>query len=76
MMFMKIFVMKLSVCFTAIILRLFPANISVFSNTKSTSFLYFHSTAAVGISMLIMGIVFMISVSSKKYVAKVFEDVI
>jgi len=66
----------LSVGFTAILLKLFPLSISVFSNVTSTSFSYFHSTAAVGISLLAMAIVFIISITTKKYAGKIIEDMI
>ncbi len=66
----------LSVLLAIIILRLFPVEISVFSNFKSPSFSAFYSSASVGISLLITGIVFIISVSTKKYVGKILEDMI
>lgn len=66
----------LSVGFTVLLLKIFPVNVAVFSNVKSTTFTYFYSTAAVGISMLVMGLVFIISVSGKKYVDKLLEDMI
>lgn len=66
----------LSICFTAVLLRLFPVNISVFSTTDKLSFSYFYSSGAVGISLLTMAIVFIISLSTKKYAGKIIEDMI
>ena len=66
----------LSACITAVLLRLFPVNVLVFSNVKTTLLSYFYSTAAVGISLVCMGMVFVISVTSKKYVGKITEDMV
>ena len=66
----------LSVGFAALLLKIFGVGLTVFSNIKAPAFSYFHSTGAVGISLLVLGIVFIISVSTKKYVGKLTEDVI
>lgn len=66
----------LSVMLVKIILLFFPLEISVFSNFKQTVFSTFHSSASVGISLLIMSVVFIVSITGKKYVGKILEDVI
>lgn len=61
---------------TAIFLKLLRPELSVFSNVENPVFSSFYSTAAVGFSLIILGIVFIISVSTKKYVGKITEDMI
>ncbi len=67
---------SVSALLTYLILKLFPVNISVFSNIQSFSFSYFYSTWAVASSLVIMGIVFMVSLSTKKYTGKLLEDIV
>ena len=66
----------LSVVLVKLILKLFPLEISVFSNFKPTVISTFYSTASVGISLLVMSVVFLTSITTKKYVGKILEDVI
>ncbi len=66
----------LSVVFTAIFLKFLGSELYVFSNIKTPIFSYFHSSGAIGFSLLILDIVFIISVSTKKYVGKITEDMI
>ena len=66
----------ISAVITYIQFKIFPVNIAVFSNSKGISFNQFHSSAAVALSLFAMGVVFIISISSKKCTGKMLEDMI
>lgn len=66
----------LSVFFTKLFLKVFSVTLSTFSSGGSFSPRILYSTPALAVSMLLMSIIFMVSVSSKKYTAKILEDII
>ena len=66
----------LSILVTAVLLKLFCVSLPAFSNQKVSDFTCFYSSAALGISLLLMGIVFVISLSSERYTGKILDDVI
>lgn len=66
----------LSALFTFILVKIFPSALPTVSNGKIITFSYFHSTAAIGISLLIMGIVFVISLTTKNYAGKLLDDMV
>lgn len=65
-----------SSAFTYILLKICNISIETFSNNKAFSLNLLYSTPALSISMLIMCIVFLISLRTKKYNAKILEDVL
>ena len=66
----------ISAVLTFVLLKIFSISIETFSNNRSYSLKTLYSTPALSISMLIMCIVFMISVATKKYSSKILEDVV
>lgn len=72
----RIFHGLLSVCFTAVILRVFRVPLPAFSTSSYFSGEMFYTGAALSLSMVCMAIVFLISVSVKKYSRKLFKDLI
>ena len=66
----------LSVLFTKLFLRFFGVSLPTFSSGVTFSPKVLYSTPALTFSMLIMSIIFMISLSTKKYTAKILEDII
>ena len=61
---------------TYIILKFFNITVPVFSNYKNFDTTYFYSTPILSISMLSMIIIFIISITAKKYTGKIIEDVL
>ena len=66
----------LSAVFTYITLKIIPLEIPVFSNGVNFSFKPFVSSAALGISLLVLGIVFVISLSNTRENRKILEEFI
>lgn len=66
----------LSALFTKIFLRIFGVGLPTFSSGGDFSFRALYSTPALTFSMLVMSIIFMISISAKKYSAKILEDIV
>ena len=66
----------LSAVFTYITLKIIPLEIPVFSNGVNFSFKPFVSSAALGISLLVLGIVFIISLSKDRENRKILEEFI
>ena len=66
----------LSAVFTYITLKIIPLEIPVFSNGVYFSFKPFVSSAALGISLLVLGIVFVISLSNDRENRKILEEFI
>lgn len=66
----------LSVLFTKLIINLFGIAVPTLSNGRNISFNFLYSTPSLSISMLIMCIVLIISLTTKKYAGKILEDVV
>jgi len=66
----------LSAVFTYLIIRFCGITVPAVSNGKAFNFTLLYSTPALAISMLIMGMVFVISVTTKKYAGKITENMI
>ncbi len=66
----------LSSLFTFAFVRLSGISVATFSNGKVIFKELFYSTAQLGVSMLVMVIIFIISLQSKKYAGKIIEDMI
>ncbi len=66
----------LSAVFTKLGLNIFGISLPTFSSGNNFSFQALYSTPALTVSMLAMGIIFAISVTSKKYNGKILEDII
>ena len=66
----------LSVLFTKIFLHIFGITLPTFSSGAEFSFRTLYSTPTLAASMLLMSIIFMISISTKKYSTKILEDII
>ncbi len=65
----------LSAGITAILLKLFPQALPAFSTSAPRGCFGFYSTAAVGISLFVLGLTFIISLSSRKYADKILEEI-
>lgn len=72
----RLFHGTLSAVFTYITLKIIPLEIPVFSNGVNFSFKPFVSGASLGISLLILGIVFVISLSNTRENRKILEEFI
>lgn len=66
----------LSAAFTKLGLKIFGITLPTFSSDSQFSFKALYSTPALTVSMLAMSIIFAISISCKKYSAKILEDII
>ena len=65
-----------SMILTYLLLKLFPVTLPTFSSNHSFSLSALYSTPALTVSMLSMIIIFLISLSAKKYKGKILEDII
>lgn len=65
-----------STAFTYLILKIFSVTVSTFSNGKSFDFSAYHTSLAVGISIVCLGITFIISLYSKKKGGNILEDLV
>ncbi len=72
----RIFHALLSVILTFFMLRLFKPDVPTFSNGAFVSSKLFTDTAALGISLVIMGIVFIVSLCNKNYAGNMLEDIV
>lgn len=61
---------------TFLLVKVFKPQLAVISNNTAFSQDVFTDTAAVGISLVVMGIVFIISLSNKNYAGNMLEDVV
>ena len=66
----------LSCIFTYLILNIFNITVPTLSNGKNFHFNLLYSSPSVAISLLIMCIIFIISISSKKIAGKITEDML
>ncbi len=66
----------LSSVFTFIILKIYPVSLPTFSNTNSISQSAFVSGKALGISLVILAIVFIISITNRPKNIKILEELI
>lgn len=66
----------LSSLFSFAIIKLFNITITVFSNQKIFAREYFYSGPALSISIISMALIFIITLSSKKYKLKILEEII
>lgn len=66
----------LSAAFTSLGLRVFGITLPTFSSGGEFSFSALYSTPTLTVSMLAMSIIFAISLTTKKYSAKILEDIV
>ncbi len=66
----------ISLIITYFALKLFPLTITTFSNGVSFEFSPYHTNISAGISVVILGIVFIISLYSQKKGGKILEDLV
>lgn len=66
----------LSLGFTAVLVKMFNVSLPAFSNTNNLKTLTFSSGMHLSLSLLVMGIVFIISLSDNKRDRKILEDFI
>ena len=66
----------LSVLVTYLILKIFNITVPTLSNGRNFNFNLLYSSPSVAISLLIMCIIFIISISSKKIAGKIIEDML
>ncbi len=72
----RIFHAILSTAFTYIAIKLFGVTLPTLSNGKIFSFAAFTNTAAIGFSLIILSILFMISLKQKNYAGNMLEDIV
>jgi len=72
----RIFHALCSTLFTYAFIKIFNISLTVLSNTKTLEFSYFQTNSAVGISLILMGIVFIISLSEKNYAGNMLKDLV
>ena len=65
-----------SMLFTYIFIKIFAVSLPVLSNGKVLEFSHFQSNWAVGFSLIIMGVVFIISLSEKNFTGNIIKDLI
>lgn len=66
----------LSIIFTKLLLNITKTSAPVFSAGKVQGYAMLYSTPALTISMISLIIIFLISISNKKYVSKILEDIL
>ncbi len=66
----------LSSVFTYGLLKIFGITLPAISNVQTVTFLPFQNNLAVAVSMIIMGIILVISLYSKKYTGNLLEDLV
>jgi len=62
--------------FTYILIKIFKISVPTISNNKIFSRELLYSTPALSVSMLIMGIVFVVALTTRKYNCKLLEDIV
>ncbi len=72
----RIFQAVTSCALTFILIKVFKISLPSLSNNSALSFSAFQSTAAVGISLVIMGIIFIISITGKNFAGNILEDIV
>lgn len=66
----------LSSAFTYILLKIFKVTLPTLSNNKFFTYKALYSTPALTISMLVMGIIFAVAITTRKYNCKLLEDIV
>lgn len=66
----------LSSIFTFVLLKIFPVSLACISNGADFSQKLFYATPALSVSLIIMGVFFIISVFGKKHTGKLLNDVV
>ncbi len=66
----------LSYCFTYIFIKIFRISLPTLSNSITASFQFTATAPQVAISLIIMGIIFIISVNGKNYAGNLLEDLV
>ena len=74
--FFRILQGALSVFFTKLLVTLFKISTQTFSNNIEFGYKNIYSTPTLTISLIVMILVFMVSIVSKKYAGKIIEDMI
>lgn len=72
----RIFQSVTSCALTFVLVKIFKISLPSLSNGKILGFSVFQSTAEVGISLILMGIVFIISVTGKNFAGNMLEDIV
>lgn len=72
----RIFHAFLSTLFTYIAIKVFNITLPTLSNGRIFSFSIFTNSAAVGFSLIILSILFMISLKQKNYAGNILEDIV
>lgn len=72
----RVFHGLLSAFITFILVKIVRPQIPTLSNGIASAFSPFSSSAAVGISLIIMGIILLISLGDKKYTGKLLDDIV
>ena len=72
----RIFHAFLSTLFTYIAIKVFNITLPTLSNGRIFSFSFFTNSAAVGFSLIILSILFMISLKQKNYAGNILEDIV
>lgn len=72
----RIFHAFLSAAFTYIAIKAFGVTLPTLSNGKELGFTAFTNSAAVGFSLIILSILFMISLKQKNYAGNILEDIV
>lgn len=72
----RIFHALLSAVITFILVKIFRPQIPTLSNGISSDFSPFSTTAAVGVSLIIMVIILLVSLGDKKYTGKLLDDIV
>ena len=66
----------LSAFLTFILIKVFDIAVPTFTNGRKFSFESLYSTPALAVSMVAMSIIFIISLTGKKYNGKILEDIV
>ncbi len=72
----RVFHALLSAIFSYIIIKLFNITLPTLSNNQIFSYASFTNTTAIGISLIILGVLFMISLKQKNYAGNMLEDIV
>lgn len=65
-----------SAVFTYLLLKIFKVSVNTFSNGTTAHYSFTNSTAAVALSLICMGLIFIISLYSKNYAGNLLEDLV
>ncbi|MBR6532941.1 MAG: hypothetical protein IKT44_00730 [Clostridia bacterium] len=72
----RIFHSITSCALTFLLIKIFNITVPTLSNSHTFGFSVFQTNAAVGISLILMGIVFIISLTGKNFTGNILEDIV